>query len=153
MKTDRTTSLEFLKKKKKSGVTLIWQRQLYCGIMVIMSFRGCTKITCPLRWLLVLLGFECCLPKTVSLTPGSGRRALRKHDLSGPNYWCTILHRDNIEVHRTCTESFVHTQTQSVSEGIYFLTCLKVKKPERTQIWVESGFGGIVHTEESLLGH
>lgn len=27
--------------------------------MVIMSFRGCAKITCPLRWLLLLLGSEC----------------------------------------------------------------------------------------------
>lgn len=37
--------------------------------MVIMSFSGCAKITCPLRWLLLLLGSECWLQKIVLLPP------------------------------------------------------------------------------------
>lgn len=48
--------------------------------MVIMSFRGCAKITCPLRWLLLLVGSECSLQKIVLLPPASGRRVLEKHN-------------------------------------------------------------------------
>lgn len=51
--------------------------------MVIMSFSGCAKITCPLRWLLLLGGSECSLPKKLFYYPqpradGSQRSSERK---------------------------------------------------------------------------